>query len=99
MSKINELLIPQSPTNFFQTLHPSMNHRRVTPDYITEQNDNCINTQKQRQKKPVRRTKRLSQDKGEFVDVDGDGDRKDQDIPRSPEVKLKTMVDHNQTVR
>ena len=47
----------------------------------------------------MRHTKRLSQDKGEFVDVDGDGDAKEQDIPRSPEVELKTMVDHDQTER
>ena len=53
--------------------------------------------QKLREKKPERRTKQMAQDKGEYVDVDGD--TKEQDIPRSPEVELKTMVDHDQTER
>ena len=29
-----------------RNIHFCLNHPRIAPDYITKQNDNCINTQK-----------------------------------------------------
>ena len=50
--------------------------------------------QKNRERKPKRRTKRMSHDEGQQVNVDEE--TREADMPRSPQVEVKAMVDYDQ---